>query len=118
MKHNFLFLILFCLVLGDLHAQMNKYYDEDSLRAILKKTTLDTVRVNILNNLAGSYFFKRPDSTLLYAEEALALARKLNYTTGIQYDIITKAHGGKLKVDSEEGKGCESIILLPLTKSA
>jgi signal transduction histidine kinase len=36
----------------------------------------------------------------------------------LAYDIITKAHGGELKVESEEGKGSEFIILLPITKNA
>lgn len=36
----------------------------------------------------------------------------------LAYDIITKAHGGELKVVSEEGDGFELIILLPLTKSS
>ena len=35
----------------------------------------------------------------------------------LAYDIITKAHGGELKVESEEGAGCELIILLPLSKN-
>jgi signal transduction histidine kinase/ligand-binding sensor domain-containing protein len=32
----------------------------------------------------------------------------------LTYDIITKAHGGELKVDTKEGEGAEFIILLPL----
>ncbi|MGC4034632.1 MAG: ATP-binding protein [Chitinophagaceae bacterium] len=32
----------------------------------------------------------------------------------LSYDIITKGHGGELKVQSEEGKGAEFIITLPL----
>ena len=36
----------------------------------------------------------------------------------LAYDIIVKAHGGELKVESDEGDGCELIILLPLTKSS
>ena len=42
----------------------------------------------------------------------------------LAYDIITKGHGGELKVESpparragKEGEGCEFIILLPLTKN-
>jgi signal transduction histidine kinase len=31
----------------------------------------------------------------------------------LSYDIVTKAHGGKLEVVSTEGKGAEFIILLP-----
>ena len=32
----------------------------------------------------------------------------------LSYDIITKGHGGKLKVDTEEGRGTEFIIELPI----
>ena len=32
----------------------------------------------------------------------------------LSYDIITKGHGGELKVESEEGKGTMFVILLPI----
>lgn len=32
----------------------------------------------------------------------------------LSYEIITKAHGGELKVNTEEGKGTEFVILLPV----
>lgn len=31
----------------------------------------------------------------------------------LSYDIITKGHGGQLKVDTEEGQGTEFTIILP-----
>jgi signal transduction histidine kinase len=31
----------------------------------------------------------------------------------LSYDIITKAHGGKLSMKSQEGQGTEFIIQLP-----
>jgi signal transduction histidine kinase len=31
----------------------------------------------------------------------------------ISYDIITKGHGGELRVETEEGKGSEFIITIP-----
>ena len=33
----------------------------------------------------------------------------------LSYDIVTKGHGGELKVESEEGVGTEFIIYLPLS---
>ena len=32
----------------------------------------------------------------------------------LSYDIITKGHGGELKVETREGEGAEFIILLPV----
>ncbi len=34
----------------------------------------------------------------------------------LAYDIITKGHGGELRVESQAGESCEFIILLPLSK--
>jgi signal transduction histidine kinase len=31
----------------------------------------------------------------------------------LSYDIITRGHGGELKVETKEGKGAEFIIILP-----
>jgi tetratricopeptide (TPR) repeat protein len=36
----------------------------------------------------------------------------------LAYDIVTKAHGGELKMQSEDGAGCEFIFLLPYSKNA
>ena len=33
----------------------------------------------------------------------------------LSYDIVTKVHGGNIKVESEEGKGAMFIIQLPLS---
>ena len=32
----------------------------------------------------------------------------------MSYEIITKAHGGELKVDTKEGEGAEFTIILPV----
>jgi two-component system NtrC family sensor kinase len=36
----------------------------------------------------------------------------------LAFDIITKGHGGELKVESKEGESCEFIIRLPLSQNA
>ena len=33
----------------------------------------------------------------------------------LSYDIVTKAHGGELRVETREGEGSEFIIKLPLS---
>ena len=35
----------------------------------------------------------------------------------LSYDIVTKAHGGELKVDTREGEYSEFFIELPITGS-
>ncbi|MGB5404257.1 MAG: ATP-binding protein [Robiginitalea sp.] len=32
----------------------------------------------------------------------------------MSYDIVTKGHGGQLKVKSKEGEGTEFLIILPV----
>jgi signal transduction histidine kinase len=34
----------------------------------------------------------------------------------LSYDIVTKGHGGELKVETAEGEGSEFIIQLPFVK--
>ena len=49
----------------------------DSLKNNLNSITEDTSRIKTLLNLAGAYTFQNPDSSLLYAEEAKKLSKKL-----------------------------------------
>jgi two-component system NtrC family sensor kinase len=50
----------------------------DSLRAALSKTTVDTTRMNILKNLGNAYFISRPDSSIIFGQQAYELAVKYN----------------------------------------
>jgi tetratricopeptide (TPR) repeat protein len=54
----------------------------DSLETRLRNTGPDTVKVNLLIDLAMEYWSKQPEKTLTYSQEALALARKLDYKRG------------------------------------
>jgi serine phosphatase RsbU (regulator of sigma subunit) len=55
----------------------------DSLTAVLDRTGQDAARVNALNKLAYEVFRSNPDVTLQYSEEAIGLARQLNYQEGL-----------------------------------
>lgn len=55
----------------------------DSLRSLLAQPTDDTSRVIILNRLAFSYYRSAPDSSLIFANEAMELATKVKYERGI-----------------------------------
>ena len=35
----------------------------------------------------------------------------------LSYDIITKVHGGEIKVETKEGEGAEFVIYLPMSSS-
>lgn len=75
-------------------AQKPKTNLTDSLTQRLKTAPADTLRVDMLNTLAWELVTNRPDSTLLLAEEALALAKKLNYQKGLalSYNRIGSAY--------------------------
>ena len=81
MRHFSLFILL-SLVVNCLQAQLTRgrYHNEDSLRMIIEGTPNDTTRINLLLQLASSYFFKQPDSSLLYAMQALEISDSLKST--------------------------------------
>ncbi|MCH8317951.1 MAG: tetratricopeptide repeat protein [Bacteroidetes bacterium] len=54
----------------------------DSLETLLKTAT-DTTRINLLNDLAFEYRRSKPEKAKGYAEEALALSKKVGFKKGI-----------------------------------
>lgn len=77
MRKIVLAIYLFVLVFG--FAQ-NKTLD--SLNLVLKSTKQDTNRVNILNELAFASAQKDQETALDFVNQALLLAKKLNYKNG------------------------------------
>ncbi len=63
-------------------------YNEDSLRAILESDLPGKTRIDVLLNLASSYYYKQPDSCLLYATAALDSSRRLKYDSGILVSLV------------------------------
>src|SRR6202012_2033420 len=55
----------------------------DSLRTALSKAETDTVKMNVLIELGKQYFLFNPDSSIIVAQQAYAIAVKNNR----QYDI-------------------------------
>ncbi|HMK25731.1 MAG TPA: ATP-binding protein [Chitinophagaceae bacterium] len=49
----------------------------DSLKLLLKTAPADSNRVMLLLEVASDYYFSKPDSCLLYSEEAIDLAKEL-----------------------------------------
>lgn len=55
---------------------------QDSLRKLLKSQTEDTFRVNILNQLAKTYFESNPDSAIKISQASKMIADKIGYKSG------------------------------------
>jgi len=64
-------------------AQNTSFAKRDSLRAAAMTSASDSTKVDALAALALAYNAVSPDSTILFAREALALARSLGYQRGI-----------------------------------
>ena len=55
------------------------------------------------------YWIKYFNPFLLLSQQALGQ----DWALVLSYDIITRGHGGELKVETKEGEGAEFIIILP-----
>jgi len=66
-----------------LAAQNTSFAKRDSLRAAITLLANDSTKVDALSALALAYNAVSPDSTMLFAREALTLARTLKYQHGI-----------------------------------
>ncbi len=80
--------ISLALLVNSLSAQIMRSYNEDSLRAILDNNPQDITRVEVLLNLASSYYFKQTDTCLMYATAALDSSLRLKYDSGILVSLI------------------------------
>ncbi len=80
MKKRILILICLCCFGGLCYGQNKKV---DSLLQVLKTAKEDTTKVNTFNALAYEIANNNPDTAVYFANEALALATKLNYKMGI-----------------------------------
>jgi len=73
LKHIILFFILLYSCMA--YAQ-NAWLD--SVKKVITKQKADTNKINSLINLSEAYRFSYPDSALMYAQQALAIAEKLH----------------------------------------
>jgi signal transduction histidine kinase/DNA-binding response OmpR family regulator len=76
-------LLLPLLALGLCIQALAQQSKRDSLENILRHAGADTNRVRTLNNASETYWSNNPQKSKQYADEALLLAQKLNYTLGI-----------------------------------
>ncbi len=89
-----------------LQAQPNT---NDSLRMLLVSATSDTTKVNLLNKLSFSFAESKPDSNLFYGNQALDLARKINYEKGEIQALLNSSPG--LTLFANIPKALENALL-------
>ena len=80
MKKKLIFPVFFAFVFINGYAQPKE--NIDSLKHELSFETKDTSRVIILYNLCGAYWNYLPDSALKFGQQALDLARQINFPKG------------------------------------
>ena len=56
---------------------------DNELKAILEKSTEDTTRVNMINELASESYRTDPNKAIEYGTKAGELAQKVNYQKGL-----------------------------------
>ena len=80
MKIFFLLVSLSCCLLRGSGQSLNI----DSLKKLLLSVPDDTTKVNLLDQIAGSYNWSSPDSSIKYAQEGMQLANTLKYDKGLE----------------------------------
>ncbi|QEC64685.1 sensor histidine kinase [Mucilaginibacter ginsenosidivorans] len=66
----------------------------------------DTAAVNKLNKLAAARFSSDPDTTFYYASQAINIARKINYETGVADGLVQAGHVDYVRGKSEAAVKC------------
>jgi signal transduction histidine kinase len=76
--------ILCLLILGNFAYGQNQNLETPFLLKIkLEETTVDTVKINILNEIASIYKYTNAKEGLKYGNDALSLAKKVNWKKGM-----------------------------------
>jgi signal transduction histidine kinase len=86
-------IIFFLFALRICNAQPAGYLD--SLNSVLEKIPGDTSRVKLLIQKADFYYFIKPDSARIIAQEAIDIARRLNYLNGQVKALNTAAEASR-----------------------
>src|SRR4051812_31447725 len=83
MKKFILFIIIYSTALS-VFAQEREI---DSLLGVLKLSSPDTQKVELLLTISRKYSLVSPESSIDFANQAKVLAEKLNYQKGIAYAL-------------------------------
>lgn len=120
--------LLILFFLGSFQSAFAQQQTIDSLLGELKKhPKIDTIRINLLSDLAYDYHTILPDSTILLSEQAYTLSEKIGYQRGIakalkywamgsylvsRYDEAIQKNKESLAIYEKIGdlKGCASVL--------
>ena len=86
------FSIALLLMLSLCIAAQQQQKQLDSLHTALKNSANDTVKMVALNNLAGYYAENNRDSAMLYIEEAIPIAKKMNQQLWVAEFLLFKSY--------------------------
>src|SRR6266498_5273090 len=116
MKTKLLLIVMLCPAVPSF-SQKHGQEKIDSLFAVFKTAKQDSIKVNALNGLAYEFRSNNADTAIYFASEALALATKTNYETGIINAYLYKAiatmnlgkYGEALKNNMNALKVCDEL---------
>lgn len=100
---------LFFLIVLSININAQDYHKTDSLQKLISTTKPDTSTVLTYIELSELYYYsEKYDSTLIYINQGLALAKKLKFTEGIIKNLINK---GEVFVRKQNNtKALETIL--------
>ena len=105
---RFYLIICFFLINSGVFAASNRgtigLIDEAALVSEQSGADPDSSSINRLNQTAESFFNTNPDSTLFYAGKSAALARTINYKSGLAYALVQTGHVSFLRGNYDQGK--------------
>ncbi|MGZ4056213.1 MAG: tetratricopeptide repeat protein, partial [Bacteroidia bacterium] len=98
MKKQFIILLVCVLCSSRITAQNE--HNKDSLLNLLSRQITDTEKVDVLNNIAVK-MIDYPDSSLVYANKAFELSKKIQYKLGLahSYTSLGEIHNAKGNYD-------------------
>lgn len=91
-----LMLLFICLFIFTSKAQQNKF---DSLKVLLKTTSVPEKRAQLLIEIAKSIYISIPDSSITYCEQAEALSKKYNLEVQLAFSLHCESRYFLLKGD-------------------
>jgi len=106
------FILLYGLIAGQ---------KSDSLIGVLKTAKSDTNKVLLLNRIVASYMYSEPTKGKPFAEQALELAQKLNYTIGVANSyyyvgVINALSGNTKEAELNYTNGLKIFVQIKNTK--